>query len=61
MIGVSWRQGPHHGAQSRSAPAGVSTDDVLYERLGGRLLDQIGRHLGAGTLPCSTIVTGILA
>ena len=47
IIGVSWRQGPHHGAQ-KSISTGWRFEflnDVLDERLRGCLLDQIGRRL----------------
>src|ERR1700675_3053680 len=63
MIGVSWRQGPHHGAQ-KSISTGWRFDSSTTSFTNVWVVVSLIRSAaacGAGPLPCSTIVTGFLA
>ena len=60
MIGVSWRQGPHHGAQ-KSISTGWRFDSSMTSFTNVWVVVSLirsGAACGAGPLPCSTIVTG---
>ena len=62
-IGVSWRQGPHHGAQ-KSISTGWRFDSSMTSFTKVWVVVSLIRSAaacGAGPLPCSTIVTGFLA
>ena len=62
MIGVSWRQGPHHGAQ-KSISTGWRFDSSMTSFTKVWVVVSLiksGAAWGAGPLPCSIIVTGIL-
>jgi hypothetical protein len=64
MMGVSWRQGPHHGAQ-KSISTGWRFDSSMTSFTKVWVVVSLIRSdaaCGADPLPCSTIiVTGILA
>src|SRR5471030_2005320 len=63
MIGVSWRQGPHHGAQ-KSISTGWRFDSSMTSFTKVWVVVSLirsGAACGAAPLvPCSAIVTGIL-
>ena len=62
-IGVSWRHGPHHGAQ-KSINTGCRFDSSMTSFTNVWVVVSLirsGAACGAAPLPCSTIVTGILA
>src|SRR5271156_2852783 len=59
-IGVSWRQGPHHGAQ-KSISTGWRLDSSMTSLTNVWVVVSLIRSdagWGAGPLPCSIIVTG---
>src|SRR5258708_28528100 len=61
--GVSWRQGPHHGAQ-KSINTGWRFDSSMTSFTNVWVVVSLIRSAAtcdAGPLPCSTIVTGFLA
>jgi hypothetical protein len=58
-IGVSWRQGPHQGAQ-KSISTGWRFDSSITSLTNVWVVVSLIRS-GAAPLPCSTIVTGFLA
>src|ERR1700690_2402448 len=61
-IGVSWRQGPHHGAQ-KSISTGWRFDSWMTSLTKVWVVVSLIRSVAtgaAGPPPCSTMVTGIL-